>query len=228
MNRAWTVAGLTAAVVATLGVGGCQPPPKPAPQPVAPPPPMTVPQARAADASGVDATLSKLSDDAAGLPGHSEADHRAAAAAVLADLNRALRLAYGRDPSPGFTDDVTVVDAAAVTVAMPDVPRGRMEGAETQALHAAAAALGEIATRVLYDDPDLPPLVDAAAARADAARDSQGPLHDGDVTDAVHADQLALNRVSADLDERFNGGPAVPVSMVRPTATPTTAPATMP
>ena len=239
-------ATLAAAITAGLMVGlaGCEPPPRRAVPPPPPPPPMTVPQQRSADAAAVSSALSRYDADLARLPGHTEADHRAAAAAALTDLTAALRVAYGADPPPVFATDVSVVDAAAVTVGTAGVPRGRMEAAETQALHAAVDALGVIAMRVLFDDTDLPTLLDAAAAKADAARLSQGPLHDGDATDAFRAIGDCLHRVSADLNERFANGPMVPMNLpvrppdmtpvsapgatTEPTSQPTTVPTTVP
>ena len=235
MNRSLLCAWTVSVVVGTaVGLVGCQPKPKPAPPPPPPPPPpMTVPQQRAADAGQFHAALARYDAHLAGLPGHTRADHRAAAAATLADLTDALRLAYGVNPPPGFDNDVAIVAAAARAVAAPDVPRGRMEGAENQALPAATAALTAVANRVLYDDPGLPPLLDAAAAKAVVARASQGPLHDGDASDALVALDGALHRVDADLQERFAhpmtaADPTPPTPTTMPTSMPTTAPTTMP
>ena len=212
---------------------GCQAPPKPAPPPPPPPPAMTVPQQRAADADAYRAALTRFDAPVAELPGHTQADHRRLAAAALSALTDALRLAYGTDPSPSFADDIAVLDAAARVVAIDGVPRTRMEASENQALHAAVAAAGEVATRVLFDDADLPPLVSAAGDRADAARVTQGPLHDGDVTDALRSLDVALHRVGDDLHDRFtpSAAPLPPAAMPPPvaaTSMPSTGPSTMP
>ncbi len=235
MNRSscvWTVSAVLGTAVA---LAGCQAKPKPVPPPP-PAPEMSAAQQRAADTAAFGTALGKYDADLAGLPGHTEPDHRAAAAATLADLKDALRLAYGMRPSPEFTNDLAILDAAARTVAITDVPRGRMEAAENQALHAAVAGLGEIGMRVLYDDAALPPLIDAANAKAVAARVSQGPLHDGDATDAFAAIGTALHQVDAGLQERFAKPvaatdpvpPPAPATMPTPAKMPATMPATMP
>ena len=228
-SRAWAV---TTTVLATAVVG-CQAPPKPVPPPPPPPPAMTVPQQRAADADQYRNALARFDAPLAELPGHTQADHRRLAAAALSALTDALRLAYGTDPSPSFANHVAVVDAAAHAVAVDDVPRSRMEAAENQALHAAVAAAAEVATRVLFDDAELPPLVSAAGDRADAARVTQGPLHDGDVTDALRSLDVALHRVGDDLHDRFTPSAApLPAAATPPpvaaTSVPSTEPSAMP
>ncbi len=227
-SRAWTV---TTAAVTTLLAAGCQPKPRPAPPPPPPPPALTVPQQRAADVNGYRDALARFDTPLADLPGHTQEDHRRLSAEALAALTDALRLAYGTNPPPEFTSDVSVVAAAAATVDVISVPRSRMEAAENQALHAAAVAAGEIAMRVLYDDPGLPPLVSAAAERADAAHVTQGPLHDGDATDALRTLDVVLHRIGDDLHDRFTpAAPAFPAPMYAPPAMmmPTTMPSTMP
>lgn len=215
----------TLAAALAAAAAGCQPKPKAVAPPPPPPPAMTVPQQRAAAADGYRQALARFDDALSGLPGHTAADHRQFAADALSALTDALRLAYGVNPPPGFDSDVVVVDAAARTLAVPGVPRTRMEAAENQALHAAAAAVGEIATRVLYDDADLPPLASDAAAHADAARLTQGPLHDGDATDALRSLDVALHRVGDDLHDRFTPSePPLPSPTVVPAALPTTLP----
>jgi hypothetical protein len=223
-SRIRTLAALT--MVATA-VAGCQPPPTPPPPPPPPPPPMSPTQARAADVAHLRDVLQRYDLDLEPMPGHSGAEHRDAAAAALSQLATALELAYGPNPPPAFEDDLSVVRSAARTLALQSVPRSRMEGAETEAVHAAAAALGTLATRELFDDADLTPLVSAATDDADAARLSQGPLHDGDATAAFRSIQRALHRIADDLDERFPVPPPA-VAVVPPAAMPGVTPATMP
>ena len=217
--RAWTV---TTAVMSTVGLAGCVPPPPPAAPPPPPPPPLTVPQQRAADAEQFREALGRYDAQLSGLPGHTGTEHRALAAAALSALTDALRLAYGANPPPGFTSDVTVVSDAQQTIAIPSVPRGRMEAAENQALPAAVAALREVAARVLYDDTALPLAIDTASGTVNAALLSQGPLHDGDATDAFIAIDAVLHHVDDDLRERFTpAAPPLPMPMVMPTSMPT-------
>ncbi len=226
----------TTAVLATLAGAGCHPAPGPVVAPPPQPPAMTVPQQRAAAADQYRAALARFDAPLVGLPGHTQDDHRAMAATALSALVDALRLADGTDVSPGFADDVSVVAAAAATVSNLSVPPTRMEAAENQALHAAAVGVDEIAARVLYDDAGLPPLAADAAARADAARLTQGPLHDADATAALQSLDVALHRVGDDLRDRFTpmtpplpGPLVVPAAMATtmPDATPTTMPTTM-
>ena len=237
-SRAWTtVLARTAAVATTAAaaamLAGCQPPPTPPPAPPPPPPkPMSVPQQRSADAARFRDALSQYDAHVAMLPGHTEGDHRAAAAAALSDLAAALPVAYGAGPSPAFTADVNVVAAAATTVSVTDVPRARMAAAENQALHAAVSGLRRVADHVLYDDADLPPLLDTAAMAADAGRSTLGPLHDADATSAFGAIGVALHRVDDDFQQRFANVAEPPPS---PSALPTlppmprpVTPATMP
>jgi hypothetical protein len=78
-----------------------------------------------------------------------------------------------------------------------------MGAAENQALLAAAAAVGEINWRYLYDDDQLPPLIDALNTKVSAAEKTIGPMHDLDATETFMALQAVVDRVSADMSERF-------------------------
>jgi hypothetical protein len=231
-SRVW--AAVSSAVVGLSLAGGCQEKPKPAPPPPPPPPALSASQQWSADVGGFEAALSKFDAHLADLPGHSESEHRVAAAAALADLTDAVRLAYGPNPAPGYANDVATIDAAAQAVAIPDVPHGRVVAQENQATHAATSALSTVAGRVLFDDAELPPLIDIATAKAEAARQSQGPLHDGDATDALTALDAVLHRVDADLQGRFAhpmaaGDPVAPIAPLPPSMPATTMPAaTMP
>ena len=216
-----------AAAIGSAAISGCRQPPPP-PPPMAPPPPRMSPaQVKSADVKRLDDALARFDDNVERMPGHTQEDHRSAAAGALSALADALRAAHGTGTiSPAYTSDLDIVTAAAATVAKPDVPRERMAAAENQAFHAATSALRTVSTRVLFDDAELPPLVDGSADKADAARQQLGPLHDADATDAFRAIQLTLHRVDADLRKRFAGGPPVPMSD-RP-ATPASMPAEAP
>ena len=225
-TRLESLALMAAVAAATVG---CQPPPKPMPPPAAPPPPMTLRQQGAASAAEFHGILTRFDGDLVGLPGHTTDEHRAASAAALADLAAALRAVDGPAPSPAFRTAVGVVESSAEVVGVDGVTRARMEAAETESLHAAATAAGEVAQRVLFDDPEMSPLVDNAMAKADAARASQGPLHDDDVTAGYRSLDAALHRVDADLGERFaNGAAPMAMPMAAPPPPVAAAPAAMP
>jgi hypothetical protein len=139
-----------------------------------------------------------------------------------------LQLANGPDQSPQFANRILVIDTAAKTASIPSLPRSRMEAVENEAIQCAYKALVEIQTRYLFDDDQLPPLLDAVNQKADATSSSMGPIHDLDSTEAFRAIQAAVQRITADMAERFGNGPAVdqtPAVAPAPVPAPTTAPA---
>jgi hypothetical protein len=159
------------------------------------------------------------------MPGTGGAEHRRLLVASLDELSKILRLANGSVESPEFINRIGVIDAAEKTASLPSIPRARMEAVENQALHSAYQALSEITTRYLFDDDQLPPLLDAVNDKVSTATGVIGPMHDLDATDAFGAIQAAVQRITDDMVARFTANGPVEQT---PASPPATAPATMP
>jgi hypothetical protein len=195
------------------------PPRKPAPQP-----PATWPSQTAR----LDKLTPTLVEEIDTLPGIDGTDHRKITAAVLKDLTQFLSLADGPVQSPGFANRLTVMSEAAKTMDNPSIPRGRMIAVENQALHVAVLALADVASRPLFDDPELAKLVDAAKVKinaVDGIDETDGPLHDLVASDAFQSLKPALVVVNQDLQDRFGDG-SIPVET--PVSMPPATPAEMP
>jgi hypothetical protein len=214
------LAGLTAG---TLLVAGCE---EPAPPPPAPPaPPMAAPPATwPSQTAELNALTPKLAAEIDSLPGENGSQHRAIAAETLKNLSRFLVLADGPVQTPGFANRIMVIDQAQKTVAKPMVPRGRLVAAENEALHVAVLAAGDIARSYLFDDAELPKLIETAKAQINAIDgiDSvNGSVHDRVMATAMSSLKPVLLQIDQDLDAEFGSatGPAEPAPL--PEAVPT-------
>ncbi len=208
-----------------MSMVGCETPPEPTPRPRSYVP--AVPVTWQSQTARLDKITPTLLEEIDTLPGIDGTDHRKIAAAVLKDLALFLAAADGPVQSPGFANRLSVMTDAAKTMANPSIPRGRMIAVENQALHVAVLALADIASRPLFDDPDLAKLVDAAKVKinaVDGIDQTNGPLHDLVATDAFQSLKPALVVVNQDLQDRFGEG-SVPVETpVAPPVEPTPAP----
>lgn len=223
--RTWT-----ALLALTAGfLSGCQTAPEPAPTP--PATQSAVPDARgAATAMLVDHTRA-FNQIVVQMPGGSGAAHRQLLVGALGELSTAIQLANGSTQSPEFANRIAVIDASAKTASIPSIPRARMEAVENEAIRAAYKALNEIASRYLFGDDQLPPMLDAVDKNTDVTVASMGPIHDQESTETFRAIQSVLQRITDDMVERFGTVSAGDTTTVLPAATPAApaiAPATMP
>ncbi len=219
MNHAMKWTALLALTAGSLV--GCTPPP--AKTPPVPITRETVPHSRsAATALMVDHT-DHFNALVAQMPGSTGAEHRKLLVGVLRELSSILQLANGAEQSPQFMNRIRVIDAAATTAGDQLIPRARMEAVENQAIHSTYAALGEIQTRFLYDDAQLPPMLDIIDQKAQVADGSIGPMHDLDGTEAFRAIQVMVQQITTDMVDRFG---IIPVSdqSAAPVAPPAVAP----
>jgi hypothetical protein len=199
---------------------GCETPPvKPKPMPVAAP----VPQTRAEMTQALAQEDADFGTEVAKLPGFSAEDHRETLVMLLDRLPKMLKLINGENESPEFKNRIAVIEAAKATVSSETVERRRMEAVENQALQSAAPAFEELASRYLYDDKDLPPLLSNLDSAVSTAAKSVGPMHDLDAATAFVATQAVVDRFTYDLVEKFLPealpGPS-PDQPVTPPATP--------
>jgi hypothetical protein len=154
---------------------------------------------------------SKLADSIAMLPGDNAEAHRRIMVDVLDNLPRALRLANGAVESPEFSNAIGTIESAHQTADVYHVPTSRLQAVENQALLAAAAALHEIRDRKMFDDDQLPAMLDNLNKDINKATNTIGPLHDVDVTHAFNTLENVLQRVTNDMNERFGAaGPGTP------------------
>lgn len=213
--------------LAAFSLLGCQPPtPPPAPPP--PATPNVVPVSRA-ESTAMMADHAKLfSQFVAEMPGDSGTAHRQLLVQSLGELSLVLQSANGPEMSPEFDNSIKVIDSSAKTAGDQTIPRARMEAVENEAIQSAAKAMDEIGTRYLYQDDQLPPMLDAVHQKVDSAVTVMGPMHDLDATEAFRAIEAAVQRMTADMEESFGGPPAGEAPAVAPTPTPATLPATMP
>jgi hypothetical protein len=204
----------------------------PAPKPVAAPPAVTeIPDSRTADTALLVDHAKAFNDIAAQMPGNGGADHRKLLITSLSELSTILKLTNGPVQSPEFANRIAVIDDAQKTVTIPSLPYDRMTAVENAALHAAVKAFEEIQRRVLFDDDQLPPMIENLTQKVDAAATVVGPMHDLSAAEAFQSMQILVKRVTDDMQLRFGNGEQPPApAPVTPTvpATPTTAPATMP
>jgi hypothetical protein len=232
------LAGLTAG---TLLIAGCEEPAPPPPPPVAPPPPPP-PATWPSQTMDLNALTPKLAEEIDSLPGETGSQHRLIAAGLLKDLSRFLVLADGPVQTPGFANRIMVIDQAQKTVANPTIPRARLIAAENQALHVAVLATEDIARNYIFDDAELPKLIDAAKAKinaVDGIDETNGPVHDRVMASAMDSLKPVLLQIDQDLDAEFGSAtgpvePAQPAPQPEPAptgtpfGTPGTAPAGMP
>jgi hypothetical protein len=198
------------------------------PAPVAPAPAvMEVPESRSVATAQLVDHAKAFDDIVAQMPGNSGADHRKLLIGALGELSTLLKLANGPVQSPEFANRISVIDEAQKTVGIPSLPYERMTAVENDALHAAAKAFGEIDRRVLFDDDQLPAMIDNLTQKTDAAATVVGPMHDLSAAEAFQSAQLLVKRITDDMQARFGNGEQVPATQVVP-AVPATAPATMP
>ena len=192
----WTVA---AALIGT-SLLGCEQKVvyKPAP-PAAP----SFPTSPADAAAALVTQTQQFDNDVESLPGASAEEHRQILSAILNELPRLLQLANGSKESPEFQNRLSVIDAAARTVAEPGIDRRRMEAVENQALQSAAPALAQITALHFFDDDQLPPLQQMLSDKVDAAAHSVGPVHDLDATNAFVAMQAVVDRINGDMSDMF-------------------------
>jgi hypothetical protein len=196
---------IASTTLAALVLAGCRETPKPIVLPPAPPS-FSVPANRAEASAALVDRNAHLIADIAQFPGNNAGEHLAILVPTLDDLSKALQLANGPVQSPEFANRIAVIDSAYATASLVDLPRSRMEAVENQALLATSAALQEIKTRYLYDDDQLPPMLDTVGGDVTAAAASVGPLHDTDATHAFRSIEIAIQRISDDMTERFNVG----------------------
>jgi hypothetical protein len=217
-------------MILACSVVGCE-----TPKPVPPPPPVvdTFPATRAEAAMQM-VDHSKSFDQYVGqMPGGSGAEHRQLLVSSLTELSTILHLANGKIESPEFETRISVINSAAKTASIRSIPRARMEAVENQALQSAYQALIEIQTRYLFDDDQLPPMLDVVGEKMNTALGVIGPMHDLDATEAFRAIDAAVQRITNDMVARFTANgpveetPAAPVAPA-PAPAPTTAPATAP
>ena len=180
---------------------GCETPVKIPPKP--PIPGFTVPTSRADCSVALKADVGPFDADIQQLPGVTAEDHRMALLSLLNRLPRMLELANGSEMSPEFSNSISVITAAHATITDANVDRRRMEAVENQALQAAATACADIATRYLWDDDQLPPLLQNLNTTVTSAAGSVGPMHDLDATYAFDALQAVTDRIASDMSERF-------------------------
>jgi hypothetical protein len=195
----WTIA----AALMAASLLGCEP--RAVIQPAPPAPGFTVPPSQSAATNALVTLTDQFDANVERLPGSSAEDHRQILLALLDGLPKILRLANGSIESPDFHNRVLVIEAARETISDSSIERRRMEAVENQALQAAGPALADIASKYLYDDDQLPPLLAALSDQADAAAGSTGPMHDLDATHAFVAMQAAVDRVTGDMADRFLG-----------------------
>jgi hypothetical protein len=248
MNQAvkWTTLRfLTLAVIAGGAVVGCETPVKPKPQ--APVPSFALPPTRAASVAVLIPTVAKFDQDISMFPGVTGADHRRTLAMALDELDKILRLINGPTQSPGFTADLSIINACQKTASMQSIPRERMIAVENQALQAVVAALNELSTRYLLDKDVLPGLLDTLNTKVTNAAGVEGTMHDLDATDCFSAVAAVVGQMTSDLKAMVGdqtSGPmapspqeqptpvvppaATPVPPTAPTTSPATAPAPMP
>jgi hypothetical protein len=181
---------------------GCEPPVKIQSRP--PIPGFVVPSSRADSTAAMAQDVGPFDADVQRLPGVTAEDHRQVLVALLERLPRMLELANGPDMSPEFSNCISVITAAHSTVNDASVERRRMEAVENQALRAAATACGDIATRYLWDDDQLPPLLQTLNDTVNTADQSVGPMHDLDATYAFEALESVTDRIASDMSERFS------------------------
>jgi hypothetical protein len=209
---------------------GCEPPPvKPVPAPM----PAPVPQTRAEMTRALVQEDDQFDQAVQQLPGSSAEEHRQALVMLLDRLPKILKLINGEVESPEFKNRIKVIMAAKATVSQEGVDRRRMEAVENQALQSASPTFAAFAALYLYDDKDLPPLMDSLSSAITIASKSVGPMHDLDATYAFVKLQAVVDRFTADLVDRFlteaGPTPAMPDQTVTPPAvTPATEPAATP
>jgi hypothetical protein len=191
---------VAAALIGTLLLG-CQPPPKPAPP--APVPSFSVPDSRAKATTALVTQTDQFDTDVERLPGVSAEEHRQILLALLDNLPKILRLANGPTESPDLQNRLSVIEGAKKTINDSGVDRRRMEAVENQALQAAAPALANIVSQYLYDDDQMPALLQTLNDKIDIAAGSVGPMHDLDATNAFTAMQAVVDRLTADMAERY-------------------------
>jgi hypothetical protein len=217
------------AVVMTATLMGCETH-KPAP-PVRMAPAFSVPDNRSAATAALTERTAAFNDAVGDMPGATGGDHREALTAALDELSKILRLANGPVESPEFANRILVIDSAAKTTANPTIPRTRMEALENEALTAASKALAELTSRYLYDDDQLPPMLDALNTACGTALSTNGPGHDLDATEAFRDVATVVQRINDDMVERFGTSPATDATAppaAPPASAPTSAPATEP
>ena len=227
-SRLAAIATLAAMITITTG-NGCKSPPPPAPKPA--PPAFAVPANRSQATADLVTRTNQFNFDVARFPGKNADEHQQVLAAVLANLSKILRLANGPVESPEFANGIKVIDAAQTTASKSLLGRSRMEAVENQALRAATGALNEIAQRNLFDDTQLPDLLNKLMTQVYAATLSMGPMHDLDATSAFTALQAVVQQTTNDMVDRFgpNASAPVPAATVAPATTmPTSMPASMP
>jgi hypothetical protein len=193
-------------------------------------PDSTVSTSRVESTASLVTEVSPFDADIQRLPGTSAQEHRQVLVSLLDRLPRMLELANGSVESPQFSNSIWVIKSAHDTVNDPDVDRRRMEAAENQALHATASAGGEITSRYLWDDDQLPPLLQNLTDYVTVADQSVGPMHDLDASNAFVAVQAVTDRIAYDLNERFPAQAVTvePAPAIAPTPAPATAPASAP
>jgi hypothetical protein len=181
---------------------GCEPVVK-----IQPKPPIagfTVPASRADSTAVLAEDVGPFDADVLRLPGVTAEDHRQTLVLLLDRLPKMLELANGSEMSPEFSNGISVITAAHATISDASVERRRMEAVENQALQSAASACGEITTRYLWDDDQLPPLLQSLNNAVTVAADSVGTMHDLDATYAFEALQAVMGRIAFDMGERFS------------------------
>jgi hypothetical protein len=178
-----------------LLLAGCESAPKarPAAPAAAPPAPVT----RSDITRALIDQTNQFDANAELLPGSNAEAHRQILLPLLGELEQILKLGNGPDESPEFKNRLAVIEAARVTVSDPAVNRRRMEAVENQALQSAAPALAQIAARYLYDDDQLPALLQTLNDKNEIAATSVGPIHDVDAANAFAAMQAAVDRIAS-------------------------------
>jgi hypothetical protein len=226
MNR-WrpeTLVGILAG--ALLICSGCRTAPPPAPPP--PPKPWSEPPARTLQVRELADRNKQLQDQLAQLPGSSADEHRQIVAGIFDNFSKMVQLAQGTDMPPNFTNRLMVIIGAQEVLSDSSIPRERMEAVENDGTYAILSSLQQIIDAHLWDDQQLPPMLDDASVAVKQMEFTRGPMHDLDASTALKALGAVMQRVSDDLYEEFGQVPPAAEPAVVPATVPATEAATAP